>query len=142
LRGSRAAADAPWRVVAQGKIRVYARSRPMLDFESERGQRDALVIPDALSVEHMWKDKKREYAFDAVFGAASTQEQVRPGGRALPAGGLWLTMTAGKPLTAVGDWSLGPLPLTMTAGKPLTAVSDWSLAPLPPRGSSRVARCC
>ena len=60
----------------KGKIRVYARVRPMLEFERSRGQKEALIIPDELSLEHMWKDKKREFSFDAVFSPATTQEKV------------------------------------------------------------------
>ena len=60
----------------KGKIRVYARVRPMLEFERSRGQKEALIIPDELSLEHMWKDKKREYSFDAVFSSATPQEKV------------------------------------------------------------------
>lgn len=60
----------------KGKIRVYARVRPMLEFERSRGQKEVLIIPDELSLEHMWKDKKREYSFDAVFSATTAQEKV------------------------------------------------------------------
>lgn len=60
----------------KGKIRVYARVRPMLEFERSRGQKEALIIPDELSLEHMWKDKKREYSFDAVFTSSTSQEKV------------------------------------------------------------------
>ena len=60
----------------KGKIRVYARVRPMLEFERSRGQKEALIIPDELSLEHIWKDKKREYSFDAVFSSATSQEKV------------------------------------------------------------------
>ena len=60
----------------KGKIRVYARVRPMLEFERSRGQKEALIIPDELSLEHVWKDKKREYSFDAVFSPATAQEKV------------------------------------------------------------------
>ena len=65
----------------KGKIRVYARVRPMLEFERSRGQKEALIIPDELSLEHMWKDKKREYSFDAVFSATTSQDKVRLAGR-------------------------------------------------------------
>lgn len=64
----------------KGKIRVYARVRPMLEFERSRGQKEALIIPDELSLEHMWKDKKREYSFDAVFSATTSQDKVRLAG--------------------------------------------------------------
>ena len=60
----------------KGKIRVYARVRPMLPFEKERGQKEALNIPDELSLDHVWKEKKREYQFDAVFSPSVTQEKV------------------------------------------------------------------
>lgn len=62
----------------KGKIRVYARVRPMLEFERSKGQKEALIIPDELSLEHMWKDKKREYSFDAVFSPSTSQEKVPP----------------------------------------------------------------
>ena len=60
----------------KGKIRVYARVRPLLKFEKDKGQKEALIIPDELSLEHMWKDKKREYSFDAVFSATTSQDKV------------------------------------------------------------------
>ncbi|KAK9917170.1 hypothetical protein WJX75_001536 [Coccomyxa subellipsoidea] len=60
----------------KGKIRVYARVRPMLSFEKERGQKVALNIPDELTLDHIWKEKKREYQFDAVFEPVASQEKV------------------------------------------------------------------
>lgn len=38
----------------------------------------ALNIPDELTLDHIWKDKKREYSFDAVFAPGATQEKARP----------------------------------------------------------------
>ena len=32
---------------------------------------------DELTLEHAWKDKKREYNFDAVFGPEASQDKVR-----------------------------------------------------------------
>ena len=61
----------------KGKIRVFARVRPMLDFEADRGHRNALNIPDELTLDHIWKDKKREYNFDAVFSPDASQDKVR-----------------------------------------------------------------
>ena len=61
----------------KGKIRVYARVRPMLSFESDRGHKNALNIPDELTLDHIWKDKKREYNFDAVFAPDASQDKVR-----------------------------------------------------------------
>ena len=60
----------------KGKIRVYARVRPMMQFEREKGHRVGLNIPDELTIEHLWKEKKREYQFDCVFQPTATQEQV------------------------------------------------------------------
>ena len=62
----------------KGKIRVFARARPVLKFEAARGAKNALIMPDVLTLQHMWKDKKREYSFDSVFDQTSSQEMVRP----------------------------------------------------------------
>lgn len=40
----------------KGKIRVYARARPMLDLERNRGQAFALGIPDELTLNHFWRE--------------------------------------------------------------------------------------
>jgi hypothetical protein len=37
----------------------------------------ALNIPDELTCELMWKDKKREFSFDAVFPGGTSQDKVR-----------------------------------------------------------------
>ena len=71
----------------KGKIRVFARVRPMLTFEQQKGQTDVLKIPDELTLEHVWKDKKREFSFDAVFAPETSQDKVR---------GFWDTMRALK----------------------------------------------
>ncbi|CAD7703005.1 unnamed protein product [Ostreobium quekettii] len=62
----------------KGKIRVYARVRPMLGLEYEKGQCVALAIPDELTVSHYWRNeaKPREYSFDSVFDPDATQEDV------------------------------------------------------------------
>eukprot|EP00204_Picochlorum_oklahomense_P000034 CAMPEP_0118798274 /NCGR_PEP_ID=MMETSP1161-20130426/689_1 /TAXON_ID=249345 /ORGANISM="Picochlorum oklahomensis, Strain CCMP2329" /LENGTH=1157 /DNA_ID=CAMNT_0006725649 /DNA_START=176 /DNA_END=3649 /DNA_ORIENTATION=+ len=60
----------------KGKIRVYCRVRPLLTFEKERGQEMAVNIPDELTINLNWKDKKREFNFDAVFTGDTTQEKV------------------------------------------------------------------
>ena len=49
----------------------------MLGFEKAKGQEHALEMPDELTVAHMWKGARREYAFDTVFTADTTQAQVR-----------------------------------------------------------------
>jgi len=62
----------------KGKIRVYARVRPMLEFERAMGQAPALNVPDELTLSHPWKDEKkpREYGFDQVFIPTDSQEKV------------------------------------------------------------------
>jgi hypothetical protein len=60
----------------KGKIRVYCRVRPMLQFEKDRGQEMAVEIPDELTINLKWKDKKREFNFDSVFEGGTTQEKV------------------------------------------------------------------
>lgn len=62
----------------KGKIRVFARIRPVLTFETQRGAQNVLITPDVLTVEHMWKEKKREYQFDSVFNPDTPQDTVRP----------------------------------------------------------------
>ena len=49
----------------------------MLGFEKAKGQEHALEMPDELTVAHMWKGARREYAFDTVYTADTTQAQVR-----------------------------------------------------------------
>lgn len=60
----------------KGKIRVYCRVRPMLDFERSRGQVMAIETPDELTIALQWKDKKREFCFDAVFDGDTQQDRV------------------------------------------------------------------
>lgn len=60
----------------KGKIRVYCRVRPMLQFERDRGQEMAVDIPDELTIALKWKDKKKEFSFDAVFDGTTAQEKV------------------------------------------------------------------
>lgn len=60
----------------KGKIRVYCRVRPLLSFERDRGQEMAVEIPDELTINLKWKDKKREFNFDAVFDGNTSQDKV------------------------------------------------------------------
>jgi len=48
----------------------------------------ALNIPDELTLDHIWKEKKREYAFDAVFAPGIGQEKARTANRWHQAGVL------------------------------------------------------
>lgn len=60
----------------KGKIRVYARVRPILQFELDQGQKEALIFPDELSLNLTWRKEKREFNFDTVFQPAASQAQV------------------------------------------------------------------
>ena len=62
----------------KGKIRVYARTRPMSNKETTEGQNIALKFPDPFTLEHPWKEEKkpRSYQFDAVFDGTASQEKV------------------------------------------------------------------
>jgi len=62
----------------KGKIRVYCRVRPILNFEKDKGQTFCLQIPDELTVTHAWRDEKkhREYNFDQVFDPCRSQANV------------------------------------------------------------------
>lgn len=62
----------------KGKIRVYCRVRPLLQFELDRSRTPAVLIPDELTVAHLWREEKkpREYSFDRVFDLSSSQDSV------------------------------------------------------------------
>ena len=62
----------------KGKIRVYARVRPVLNMEQRKGQQFALQFPDAFSISHLWKRdaSPREYTFDGVFSPDASQNDV------------------------------------------------------------------
>ena len=60
----------------KGKIRVYARVRPILPFETAQGQTEALTFPDPLTLNLTWRREKREYQFDSVFQPSCSQAQV------------------------------------------------------------------
>jgi len=62
---------------AKGKVRVFARIRPLSSKEKTEKQTLALAFPDEVTIEHPWKDREnKSYTFDAVFGPDATQEQV------------------------------------------------------------------
>ena len=62
----------------KGKIRVYARTRPLTKKETGEKQQFSLHFPDEFTIEHPWKDEKknRSYLFDTVFPAETSQESV------------------------------------------------------------------
>lgn len=60
----------------KGKIRVYARWRPLSEKEIREHQKMALQSPDEFTVEHPWKDEKKQHQFDHVFDDVSTQDMI------------------------------------------------------------------
>ncbi|CAM6126245.1 unnamed protein product [Calypogeia fissa] len=60
----------------KGKIRVYARWRPLSDKETRESQKISLQSPDEFTVEHPWKDEKKQHQFDHVFDDVATQEII------------------------------------------------------------------
>jgi len=61
----------------KGKIRVYARWRPLSEKEHRENQRNVLSSPDEFTLEHPWKEEKpKQHQFDHVFDQFATQEQI------------------------------------------------------------------
>lgn len=61
----------------KGKIRVYARWRPLSEKEERENQRNVLVAPDEFTIEHPWKDDKpKHHQFDHVFDHHASQEEI------------------------------------------------------------------
>ncbi|MCO5554889.1 hypothetical protein L7F22_008427 [Adiantum nelumboides] len=61
----------------KGKIRVYARWRPLTDKEVSEGQKAVLASPDEFTLEHPWKDEKsKQHQFDHVFDYSASQEEL------------------------------------------------------------------
>jgi uncharacterized coiled-coil DUF342 family protein len=62
----------------KGKIRVYARTRPLTDIEAEQNQQIVLSTPDEFTCSHPWRGEKKDraYEFDEVFPANSSQVHV------------------------------------------------------------------
>jgi hypothetical protein len=61
----------------QGKIRVYARARPMSKSELERGNYSVVSFPDEVTIDIDTGKGRKQFVYDQCFGPASTQEQVR-----------------------------------------------------------------
>ena len=61
----------------KGKVRVFARCRPLSSKETNESAENIIFSPDEYTVEHPWKDdKKKQYTFDFIFGPSSTQDDV------------------------------------------------------------------
>ncbi|GBG71679.1 hypothetical protein CBR_g9092 [Chara braunii] len=61
----------------KGKIRVYARCRPLSEKEKGDKEKHVIAMPDEFTIEHPWKDDKpKQHQFDHVFDSTVSQEQV------------------------------------------------------------------
>nr|CCA24196.1 kinesinlike protein putative [Albugo laibachii Nc14] len=60
----------------KGKIRVFARCRPMSKSESERNCEVCVSFPNDMTISLQSSRGTKEFVFDQVFSADSTQEQV------------------------------------------------------------------
>ena len=60
----------------KGKIRVFARCRPMNKNEISKGWRNIVDIPDEMSIQVITKNGPKKYNFDNWFGPNSTQEEI------------------------------------------------------------------
>ncbi|CAH9098359.1 unnamed protein product [Cuscuta epithymum] len=60
----------------KGKVRVCCRLRPLSDKEIGARERNALTSVDEFTVEHLWKDERRQHMYDQVFDGNCTQEDV------------------------------------------------------------------
>lgn len=60
----------------KGKIRVYARCRPMAQYEYDNGSRQVVRFVDATTLEVQSNRGPKEFIFDSVFTMASTQDEV------------------------------------------------------------------
>lgn len=60
----------------KGKVRVFARARPMSKNELSKGCKFAVSIPDEMTIVVDTKNGPKKYNFDNCFGPESTQEEV------------------------------------------------------------------
>ncbi|XP_076443264.1 uncharacterized protein LOC143281879 [Babylonia areolata] len=60
----------------KGKIRVYARARPLSSTETERGNTSVVKSPDEYSLQVTSQRGLKEFQYDQVFMEDSTQERV------------------------------------------------------------------
>ncbi|XP_024529488.1 kinesin-like protein KIN-14I [Selaginella moellendorffii] len=61
----------------KGKIRVYCRSRPLVEKELNENQKAVIISADEFTVEHIWKDDKtKQFQFDHVFDEHASQDAI------------------------------------------------------------------
>lgn len=60
----------------KGKIRVYARCRPISSSERERGNVPVVAFPDEVTVDITSERGRKQFIFDHCYGPSSSQEEV------------------------------------------------------------------
>ncbi|XP_072039085.1 uncharacterized protein [Amphiura filiformis] len=60
----------------KGKIRVYCRGRPLSGSEKERGNFEVVKAPDEYTIQIESNRGNKEFQFDHIFLAGSTQEEI------------------------------------------------------------------
>ncbi|VFQ75522.1 unnamed protein product [Cuscuta campestris] len=60
----------------KGKVRVCCRLRPLSEKEIGARERNALTSVDEFTVEHLWKDERKQHMYDHVFDGNCSQDDV------------------------------------------------------------------
>jgi len=60
----------------KGKIRVFARCRPMAAYEVERNSRQVVAFQDEFSLSIATEKSTKNFVFDHCFGPSSTQDEI------------------------------------------------------------------
>lgn len=115
----------------KGKIRVYARTRPLTGIESSQDQKIVLKTPDEFTCSYPWRGEKKDRSceFDEVFPANATQEQVFEDTRYLVQ-------------SAIDGYNVCIFAYGQTgSGKTFTIYGDDANPGLSPRAIAEVMRC-
>lgn len=115
----------------KGKIRVYARTRPLTGIESSQDQKIVLKTPDEFTCSYPWRGEKKDRSceFDEVFPANATQEQVFEDTRYLVQ-------------SAIDGYNVCIFAYGQTgSGKTFTIYGDDTNPGLSPRAIAEVMRC-
>jgi len=115
----------------KGKIRVYARTRPLTGIERSQDQKVVLKTPDEFTCSYPWRGEKKDRSceFDEVFPANATQEQVFEDTRYLVQ-------------SAIDGYNVCIFAYGQTgSGKTFTIYGDDANPGLSPRAISEVMRC-
>lgn len=113
----------------KGKIRVFARCRPMAEYELARGSQQVVKFIDDCTLELDTSRGPKTFEFDAVYSMTSTQEEVFEDVRSLVESCLdgynVCVFAYGQVRDLAAPWSIeNSLPLTGGSFPPCL-LSDW-----------------